>query len=102
MIHPADGVLTMCKRAGRMIAGFDVVKEACVQGKLSCICVASDLSEKSLKEILFICNKNPVPVLELSSTMDELWHLLGRRAGILGITDAGFAAKLTTILNKKL
>ena len=79
--------------------GFDSVKEAVTTGKAFCVCVANDISPKSLKESEFICNRDDIPLLKLDATMDELWGALGKRVGILGICDKGFAKKLNEILN---
>ena len=84
------GLITMCRRAGKLSLGLDMAKEAC-RSRTACGCVAaSDLSPKSLKELKFACFKNDVPLYALGLTMDEVWQELGKRAGIMAVNDKGF------------
>lgn len=95
----AINLLTMCRRAGRIVMGFDSVKEAIFKGEAYCVCIANDISPKTLKESEFICNRDDVPLLKLDATMEELWGALGKKVGILGICDEGFAKRFGEILN---
>jgi ribosomal protein L7Ae-like RNA K-turn-binding protein len=42
-------ILTICRKAGGITTGFDPVKEETLDGKISVILLASDISEKSEK-----------------------------------------------------
>ncbi len=88
------GLVTMCRRAGKLELGLDMAKTACKNGTACCCCAATDLSPKSLKELKFFCFKYDVPLLSLGITMDEVWQELGKRAGITAVTDKGFAKSL--------
>ena len=46
-------ILTICRKAGGIVTGFDPVKEGSLEGKIFVILLASDISEKSEKEIRF-------------------------------------------------
>ena len=48
-------------------------------------------SEKSFKEVRYICARNSVKLYRLEMTMDDMWYGLGKRAGIIAMTDHGFA-----------
>lgn len=98
MMNNALSSLTMCRRAGKMVLGMDPVKEAIAKRTLNIVIVASDLSEKSLKEIRFVCEKTGIKCFLLNASMDEIWSSLGKRSGILGICDSGFSKKLEQIL----
>ncbi|MCR5816766.1 MAG: 50S ribosomal protein L7 [Ruminococcus sp.] len=92
------GLITMCRRAGKLSLGLDMAKEACKNGS-ACGCVAaSDLSPKSLKELKFVCSKYDTPLYALGLTMDEVWTELGKRAGIMAVNDKGFWKALTKSL----
>ncbi len=95
----AINLLTMCRRAGRMVMGFDSAKDAVMTGKAYCVCIVKDLSPKTVKEIEFICTRDGIPILKLDAEMDEMWGALGKKVGILGICDGGFAKKLTELLS---
>ena len=89
------GLLTMCKKAGRLVSGMDMAKDACRNGTAFAVFAASDLSEKSLKEIKFHCDQGGVPLYPAGMTMDEIGTVLGKRSGIIAVTDKGFAKGLT-------
>ncbi len=85
-------LLTMCRRAGKLLLGFDSVKEAGVRGQLSCIVLAADASPRTEKEIRFYCKTTPIR--KIPQTMDALAMYFRKRTAVLGVCDAGFAAKL--------
>ena len=88
------GLLTMCRKAGRMVSGMDMAKDACKNGSAYAVFAASDLSEKSLKEIKFHCAQGGVKLYAAGMTMDEIGTALGKRSGIIAVTDKGFAEGL--------
>lgn len=88
------GLLTMCMKSGRMVLGMDMMKDACKNGTAFAVFTACDLSEKSLKEVRFHCGQSRVKLYPLGLTMDELGTALGKRSGIIAVTDKGFAQSL--------
>lgn len=95
-------LLTMARRAGKLTLGFDPVKDAIFKGTAACVVIATDISEKTLKEAKFITERDDVPLLAAAVTMDELWGALGKRVGIIAVCDAGFAKKLSQIISENL
>jgi ribosomal protein L7Ae-like RNA K-turn-binding protein len=81
--------LGLCRRAGALIAGFD----ACVRdiAKAKALFVANDLSEKTAKEVRFHAGKRGKPLFLLPTAMDALGGVLGKRTGVLAVTDEGLA-----------
>lgn len=96
----AINLLTICRRAGKVIMGFDSVKDSITGGKAFCVCIANDISPKTLKETNYICDRDDIPVLKLDVAMDDLWGALGKRVGILSICDKGFAKRFSEILTE--
>lgn len=84
------GLITMCRKAGKLKLGMDMVKNACKNGEAFGVFTASDFSEKSLKEIKFVCSRENIPVYSLGITMDDILYGLGKRVGVMAITDSGF------------
>jgi len=82
--------------------GFDSVKDKMMNGEIFLILTAADISPKTKKEILFTAGQNDVPVMELETDMDGLWTAIGRRTGIIGITDEGFSNQFGKILSLNL
>lgn len=86
--------LSLTKRAAKLVLGFDPVKDAVLKGKLERVYLAQDLSPKSEKEVQWFCKELEIPVQKLPLLMDELWYQVGKRSGILGVTDPGLEQKL--------
>ncbi len=91
--------LGLCKRAGKLICGFDAV-DAELKKEKTAVCgvlTASDLSEKSKKEVRFICAKKDIAVTELAETLDEIKSVIGKRTGIIAVLDQGL---YRSVINK--
>lgn len=89
-----SGLLGICRKAGRLKPGMDIAKSACETGEAKAVFTALDLSEKSLREIRFCGAKNGVSVYRLGMSMDRIADAIGKRTGIIAVTDAGFAKAL--------
>lgn len=86
-----SGILSMSRKAGKLVMGMDMVKDACSAGNAKAVFTATDISEKSLKEVRYTCAKYDVKLYALSMNMDEVALGLGKRVGVVAMTDAGFA-----------
>ena len=91
-------LLTICRKAGKLEAGFARAKDAIQGGYAACILLTADLSEKSRKEVLYFAEKQHVPVVQTDWEMAEVRLLFGQRAGILTICEAGFAQRIQALL----
>ena len=78
--------------------GFDPVKSTLEHGQAKLVLLAKDLSSKSKDSMLRICQQDGCPAALLPLQMDEIWFLVGKRSGILAVTDAAFAKKLSELL----
>ena len=83
--------ISLSKRAGKLLLGFDVVKGAVLEEKAALVLFASDLSDKTRRSMERICEEWNVPAAALPFTLDEIWVEVGKRAGILAISDRGLA-----------
>jgi len=91
-------LLTMCRKAGKIELGMDPVKDACRNFKVKCVLVSTDISSKSLKEVMFFCSQAHIEVYELDANTEEIWASLGKKVVVLGVCDKGFKKKLSTML----
>lgn len=89
-----SGLISICRKAGRLKSGMDAAKSACMSGEARAVFAASDLSAKSLKELKFAAARNGVPVYSLSMTMQQIADAMGKKTGILAVTDGGFAKSM--------
>ena len=85
------GLISICRKAGKLVMGMDMVKDACASGTAKAVFAAKDFSSKSLKEIKFSCARYNVELYALDMTMDEIGRGLGKRTGVIAMTDGGFA-----------
>ena len=85
------GALGLCKKAGKLIVGFDAVADAIRRGSAKLLVVTGDLSPKSAGRIEALAVEYKVRHLVIGAAMDDIERLLGKRAGILAILDQGLA-----------
>ena len=82
------------KKKGVLITGFDAVERElkAPASKVCGILLASDLSPKSKKEILFLRDKfcSRLETAVLPANMEETGAVLGKKTGIIAVTDEGF------------
>ncbi|MBQ3843166.1 MAG: ribosomal L7Ae/L30e/S12e/Gadd45 family protein [Ruminiclostridium sp.] len=83
--------LGLCRRAGKLASGFDAAMEEVKNNarKVGGVLIASDLSEKTKKEVRFQCGKANVTVTEIPETLDELKEATGKRTGVFAVLDDG-------------
>lgn len=91
-IRKMTDLLTVCIKAGKTVKGFDAAAAAVMSGKAACILTAEDISEKTFKEIGFVCGKQGVPVISCGIPKIELARYTGgKQTAILAVCDKGFA-----------
>ncbi len=94
--NKALSALALAKRAGKLVMGFDAVMKSAQKGETVLVVLASGLSPKTAKEAWFRCERLNAVVLTADISLDETEYVLGKRAGIFGITDKGFRKLVET------
>lgn len=92
-------LLGMCRKAGKLTLGANKSTELIKSGKAEIVFVASDLSEKTEKELKFTAKNTNVAVVRTEYSIETLSAAVGAPAGVLAISDKGFATALKNILN---
>ncbi len=92
-------LLGLIRRAGKMAIGYNETLSTAKNKKAHVILFANDISPKTAKETMFISEKYNVPVIKLECTLDELSISIGIKAGVVAVTEKGFAEKLLTLYN---
>ncbi len=87
-------LMGLCRRAGKLTVGNDVVTEAVTNGEASLVLTASDVSPNTLKKLVRTCESCGVDCIRLSRTKEELSLAIGRFAAVTAVCDEGFARKL--------
>ena len=83
--------LGLCKKAGKLIVGFDASCEAIRRGNAVLLVLTVDLSPKSAARITALADEHKVRHFTVYAAMDDIERLLGKRAGILAVSDQGLA-----------
>lgn len=92
------GLLGFSARAGKVLFGTDSVIEAVEYNKVKLVIVTEDASEKTKKNIQFICNKNKVKCL-IFGTKDELSHAIGKvNKVVFAVKDKNLANEIERII----
>lgn len=79
----------LCRRAGKLIIGFDAVADEMRKRTPGGVILASDVSPKTEKEVLFRAEQNGIEVIKAAFTMDTAKDAIGKRAGVFYVTDVG-------------
>ncbi|WP_308755077.1 ribosomal L7Ae/L30e/S12e/Gadd45 family protein [uncultured Anaerotruncus sp.] len=90
--------LSLCRKAGRLKMGGDVVREEILKGGARLVLLASDAAERTVRQMRFACEEGEVPLRMLPRTMDELWATAGKRYGVFAVCDGGFAKMIAGLL----
>lgn len=91
MTEKLHALLGFARKAGKLAIGTEAVFESVNRKRARLVLIAADISQKSAKEIRFICDKNNIESVTLKIKIDDVTAAIGRRAGILSVEDDGFA-----------
>ncbi len=79
-------------KAGKLCFGMDMSKDALKKHKSFLVVVASDVSEKSQKEISYFTSSNNIPLIILNDIdIETVSKAVGRKCGIISVNDKSFA-----------
>lgn len=87
-------LLGLAKRAGKLAAGDEPVRELSRSGVVRVVLLASDAGAAVTRQARFIAERAEVPLLTLPVTGTELGGALGRKTcAVCALSDSGFAAR---------
>ena len=93
------GFLGLCRKAGKLILGFDMTVEAMQKGTADSVLLSGDCSERTARNIKRIAQETGTEVLILPLTIDEIGFAVAKRAGVLAVCDSGFSKKIKELLD---
>ncbi len=94
MREKAIALLGFARKAGKLAVGTAATTDSIKRKKAYLAITASDISEKSKKEIRFLCEKNAVTFLSPELTTYDITKAIGTKAGIIALLDEGFAKSI--------
>lgn len=92
------GLLGICRKAGKLTLGAAKTTELIKEGRAEAVYVACDLSAKTEKELRFALSKNNMAVVRTPYSIEQLSKAIGIPAGVLGVSDKGFATALNKLI----
>lgn len=94
MTNKVYGLLGICAKAADLVSGTDVTIENVESKKAKLVIVAEDCSEKTIKNMKFICNKNNVPIYVFGN-IENISKAIGRsNRGVIAIKNENFANEI--------
>jgi ribosomal protein L7Ae-like RNA K-turn-binding protein len=90
------GFLGICRKAGKLLCGHDVVKESINSSSAQLVFLSADASDRLEKEMRYLCtcNGKNIPLFRTQCTMEEFGISLGKKSAVFSVTDTGFATKI--------
>lgn len=93
-------LLGFAAKAGRLSYGYEATVGAVKAGKSKLVIIAEDISPKSLKETVYFADKFSVKYAVLGGIdIKTVSDAVGRKCGILSVSDQGFAEGIMKALN---
>lgn len=94
------GMLSLCRKAGKLRIGFEPVKDSITAGEARLVLFSSDFSPRSRErmEHFLARNGDPPGIRTVEATMAHLAQVCGKQTGVLAVTDEGFAAGIVSRL----
>ena len=91
-------LLGMARKANRVSLGFDKSLDAIHSGNSHAVFLASDLSEKTKRGLVFAAEEANIAVITTEFSIFEISNAVGTKTGVVSVNDAGFAKKLKTLI----
>lgn len=99
MINKVNGLLGISSKAGAVLAGTDLVLEEMSKGKVLLVIVASDASEKTIKNMKYYCDKEKVEMI-VYGNIDSNSKAIGKNnKAIIGIKDKNLAEAIQKVIH---
>lgn len=94
MTNKVYGLLGICAKAGDIVSGTDITIEMVEKKKAKLVIVAKDCSEKTIKNMKFICEKSKVPI-HIFGKIEDLSKSIGKsNRGVIGIKNENLANEI--------
>ena len=99
MVNKIYGLLGISAKAGKIIAGMDIVLENLAKKKVKLVIVAEDASEKTIKNIKYYCEKENVELLIFGNISENSKSIGKHNKAIIGILDKNLADSLQKVIH---
>ena len=94
------GMLGISAKAGKIVCGTDATIDDIERHKVSLVIVAENASEKTKKNMKYICDKNRVKILEFGN-IDEISGTIGKNnKAIIGIKSKSLSEEIEKLIKE--
>lgn len=93
------GAISLARRAGKLVMGFDAVKESVLKGQAFYVFCASDLSPKTRIRVDRFCEDMDTSAYTAPLTQDQLVQVCPKRTGVFAVIDSGLASLIKSKLD---
>jgi ribosomal protein L7Ae-like RNA K-turn-binding protein len=93
------GLLGISAKAGKIIAGMDIILENLAKKKVKLVIVAEDASEKTIKNIRYYCEKENVELIIFGNISENSKSIGKHNKAIIGILDKNLANSLQKVIH---
>ena len=83
--------LSMCRKAGKLVLGFDAVENACVKGTAYIVLTASDASQGTKKRVEYFCEQLNAPHYVMPLTQVQLMQAAKKQTAVFAVVDEHLA-----------
>ena len=96
-------LLGFASKAGKLSYGMNATVFSVKQKKAKAVIVASDISDKSKKEVKFYCEKFDVNYIALDNyNIESISRAIGKKCGIASINDDSFKESISTAIREEI
>ena len=97
-MNELHAMLSMCRKAGKLVWGFDSVKNTVLSRSASLVILCKDLSAKTVKEMQFVCAKQGAKTLLANITMNQMDYMIGKKTGVIAICEENLANRVEQLV----
>ena len=91
-------MLGISAKAGKVVCGNDATLEDIERHKVKLVIVAENASEKTKKNMRYVCEKNKIPLLEFGN-IDEISRTIGKNnKAIIGIKSKSLSEEIEKLI----
>lgn len=92
-------MLGLASKAGRIVSGEEVVRNAVRQGKVKLLIISEDASDNTKKRFINAAEFYKIP-MRIWGNKEELGNSIGKsNRSVVGISDENFTKSITSMLN---
>ena len=97
MNHSFLSFLGLVRKSGKIAIGADAAAEAMKKNEACLLILSGELSEKSAENARFLAGRKNIEVISVPFGFSEIGQAIGKKAGILAVSDRNMARKLIEI-----